>query len=264
MATVLQAAKIPLISPTATIPELTGVGDYIFRACFVDDFQGVAMATFAIRDLKAKTAVVLTNTGNKYSMDLAKTFIRQFTQQRGTIPWEGDYLMGSTDLVGMLFRVKAMHPDVIFLPGYVDDSAQIIKLARDKGIRVPILGGDGWDNLMYKTAGSALHGCYYTAQWHKDSANEKSIAFVKSWEKTRGKVESQWVAPAYDAVMLLADAVRKAGASEPAKIRDALAATKGFKGVTGDITFDAYRNPVGKPVVILKFHEGRSVYVKIK
>jgi len=262
IAPVLQKAGIPMITPESTHSDITKVGNYIFRTCFDDDFQGLIMAEFARKELKAATAVVLTNTGNQYSIDLARSFIKGFKDKKGTILWEGDFLMGSTDLDAMLSRVKKANPSVIYLPGYVDDSARIIKLAREKGIEIPFLGGDGWDDLMFKIAGDALHECFYTVQWHKNSTNPHSRAFVKAWEKRFGTVESAWIAPSYDAVMLLADAIKRAGSTKPSSIRKALEETNHFKGVTGDITFDANRNPVNKPAVILKFEQGTSHYIK--
>ncbi len=261
MAPVLQDAKIPMISDSSTNPHVTRIGDYIFRVCFTDPFQGAVMANFAFRDLKARTAIVLTNTGNQYSPGLAQAFIERFQQQGGKILWEGDYLEQVSDFMNLLTRVKTLRPDVIFLPGYSDDSGSIIHEARAMGIQTPFIGGDGWTLQMYKSGGDAVEGSYYSGHWHQDSPDERSREFVNKYIARYGEITHSGVPLAYDSVYLLADAVRRAHSLEPARIRDALAATVNFQGVTGTITFDEHGDPV-KSAVILQFAKGKSVYVK--
>ncbi len=262
MAPVLQAARIPMIAPISTSPEVTLVGNYIFRACFIDTFQGSVMADFARTDLRARTAVVFTNTGEVYCMDLAKFFISQFTRGGGKILWEGDYLADATDFTPLLKKLQHLNPDVIFLPGMPRDSGFIIKQARKMGITTKFLGGDGWGGEMYDYGGKMIEGNYFCAHWHTQSSGEKSRLFVKASQDLYGPDMFQGIALSYDAVMLLADAVKRARSIEPAKIKDALADTKAFTGITGEITFDENRNPINKSAVILKFENGATRYVK--
>ncbi len=263
LAPVLQAAKIPMISPSATIPEFTHAGDYIFRACFVDDFQGAVMAAFAIRDLKAGTAVVLTNTGNKYSMGLARVFVQQYRKAGGHVLLHGEYLEDVTDFPVLLKQVRKLNPKVVFVPGYGIDTGLIMKTAAGMGIRLQYLGGDGWsEEMIYQYAGDAVEGSYCCTSWNKNSPDRLSRKFVECFEKSYGKILSYTPPLTYDSFMLLADAVRRAGSLDHARIRDALASTRGFRGVTGEITFDANRNPVNKPAVILRYEKGATVYVK--
>ncbi len=263
MAPVLQAAGIPMISPTATIPELTLTGDYIFRACFMDDFQGAVMAAFALKDLKAKTAVVLTNTGNKYSMGLARMFIDQYRKAGGKVLLEREYLEDVTAFRAILEQVGPLKPQVVFIPGYGKDAGFIMKTASEMGMKLQYLGGDGWgEDLIYQYAGDAVEGSYCCSIWNRNNPERLSRQFVESFEKSYGRIKSFSPPLTYDSFMLLADAVKRANTFDKTKIRDALASTRGFKGVTGEVTFDENRNPRNKSAVILRFEQGRSVYVK--
>ncbi len=262
MAPVFQGAHIPMITPISTNPEVTLVGDYIFRACFIDPFQGRVMAEYARKDLRARSAVVLTNTGESYCMGLARYFISHFTRSGGEILWEGDYLATATDFTAQLHKAKGLTPDVIFVPGMRRDSSYIIKQARKMGMKTVFLGGDGWDADMYAYAGNTIEGNYFCAHWHPQSTRERSRRFLEESREAFGPdIKSAFVL-SYDAVMLLADAVKRADSLKPERIRGALAATRNFQGITGDITFDKDRNPTGKEAVILKFHNGSVVYVK--
>ncbi len=263
MAQVLQAAHIPMISPSATVPELTAVGDYIFRTCFIDDFQGEIMATFAFRDQNAGTAVVLTNAGNKYSLGLTKVFIEQYRKAGGEILMVEEYLEDLTDFPALLKKVQAIAPKVVFVPGYSKDTGLIMKTARDLGISLQFMGGDGWsEDLLYQYAGDAAEGSFTCSNWNKGGSDVLSRRFIETFEKSYYRITSFTVPLAYDALILLADAITRANSDNPLKIRDALAATRGFKGVTGDITFDEKRNPLNKAAVILKYEKGATVYLK--
>jgi len=261
MAPVLQAARIPMISPFSTNPDVTKVGDYIFRVCFTDSFQGPVMAQFALQGLKAKTAGILINANSRYSEGLAEFFNQSFKKQGGKILFEADYLQDTNDFTPYILKLKRLHPDVVFVPGHNADSVRIIKQAREAGLLIPFLGGDGWGNEMYDSGGSAIEGNFYSGHWHKDIENKKSRLFAEKYEKKYGKIENSGPALAHDVVFLFADAVRRAGSLRPAKIRDALAATCNFNGITGNISFNANGDPI-KPVVILEFDQGTSVYVK--
>jgi branched-chain amino acid transport system substrate-binding protein len=264
MAPVLQDARIPMISSGSTNPEVTLAGDFIFRVCFIDDFQGLVMAQFAFRDLGARKAVVLTNAGNKFSIGLAARFIDRFRKLGGRILWEGDYLEDASDFTAILGKVRNLTPEVVFLPGYSKDSALIIKEARKLGIQAVFLGGDGWTDVtgMYQYGGASLDGTYYSSHWYPDPGSPQNLVFMKKYEKRFGTAPDSASALGHDAMMVLADAVTRANSLDTGRIRDALAATRAFKGVTGEITFDKNRNPVNKPAVIMKFENGKSVYVK--
>jgi len=262
MARVLQKYGIPMISPSSTSPDLTLMGNYIFRICFNDNFQGKVMANFALNYLNAQNAVVLTNSSSKYSIGLSDAFIRQFSR-KGSVIWQSDYIEGTTNFLSFLEKIKNLNADVIFVPDHFRESGFIIKQARSMGISTIFLGGDGWLNQMYKYGGSAIEGNYYSAQWHYLSCDPVSRAFVRKYAKNHKSAAHPVVALVYDAVMLMADAVKRAGSSDHRAIRDAIAATSGFHGVTGPIKFDANGDPVNKPAVILKFENNDSVYFRL-
>ncbi len=260
MAPVLQAAKIPMMSPTSTNPEVTLVGDYIFRICFIDSFQGRVMAKFAIQDMKAKTACVLINANSKYSEGLAQYFIKNYQSQGGKILFKEYYLDKTADFSLLLKKIKTFQPKIIFLPGRSKDSGLIMKQARNNGISTIFLGGDGWSDDLYKTTGNIIEGNFFSKHWHRDSASTKSREFVEKYKIHFTRLISE-NALAYDSISLFADAVLRAGSFDPAKIRNAIAKTQNFQGVTGYITFNKNGDPI-KPAVILKFAKGTSLYVK--
>jgi len=261
MAPVLQAARIPMISPFSTNPGITLVGDYIFRVCFIDSFQGPVMAKYAFQDLKAKTAAILINADSRYSEGLAEFFNQCFQKQGGQILFTADYLQDTDNFALYLDKISLLQPDVVFVPGHATDSGRIIRQAREKGLSVTFLGGDGWDNTMYDYAGSAIHGNFYSGHWHKNIDNQTSRQFAKKYQQKFGKLADAGSALAFDVIFLFADAVNRAGSLKPAGIRKALAATRNFDGVTGNITLNDNGDPI-KPAVILKFAKGTSVYVK--
>ncbi len=261
LAPILQEAGILMITPIATNPDVTKTGNYIFRVCFIDPFQGAVMANFARRDLGAETAAALTNTSNSYSVGLANIFMEQFRKTGGAVAWEGEYIQDTYDYKELLEKVNALAPDVVFLPGYQKDSARIIKQARNMGVTATFLGGDAWSDIMYEIGGEAIHGGYYTNHWHRGAGFEESRLFLKAYEKDHDAVSHPAFALAYDAVMILAEAIKQAQSADPDRIRDALSGIRNYRGVTGNISFDENRNPV-KPAVILKFENKSSVYVK--
>lgn len=262
MAPVLQAAGIPMISPISTNPQVTKVGEYIFRACFIDDFQGEVMANFAYRDLQAKTAVVLTNTSEKFSLGLAALFIEKFSKLGGTVLWEGDYLGDTVDFSKQIERLRELAPDVCFIPGYDNDVGYFIKQSRERGVNTVFLSGDGLTHDLYKYAGKAASGTYIADHWHAASDSLKAARFKELYVKAAVPSIDTAAPLTWDAVMLLADAVARAKSLKPSEIRTALAQTRDFPGITGNITFDADRNPINKPAVILQFGDNATGYVK--
>jgi branched-chain amino acid transport system substrate-binding protein len=260
MAPVLQSAGIPMISNISTNPKVTLVGDYIFRVCYIDPFQGKVLANFAIHDLKAMTAAVLVNVDDQYSEGLAEFFIDNYRQQGGEVLFVQEYLEKSSDFTVFFEKVKEFQPDVVFHPGHTKMSAFVLKQVRENGVNTTFLGGDGWNDSMYKIAGNTIEGSYYSNHWHPDSTNEKSLQFVKKYTSRSREFDSA-TALAEDCVFLFADAVMRAQSFEPVRIRDAIAATENFQGVTGQISFDKNGDPV-KSAVILKFENSKSMYVK--
>lgn len=260
MAPVFQKAGIPMISPVSTNPALTLVGDYIFRICYTDPFQGRILAKFAIQHLKAKTAGVLINANRKYSEGLAEYFVQSYSQLGGRVLFEENYLEKTADFTPIINKIKALQPEVLFHPGHTKVSAYFLKQARINGIKTTFIGGDAWNDSMYKIVGSIIEGSYYSTHWHEDGTGVKNRLFVEKYRRKSRKYDPG--SPlGEDCVYLFADAVRRAKSLEPSRIRDAIAATNNFQGVTGNIRFDDNGDPI-KSAVILKFENGTSVYVK--
>lgn len=265
MAPLLQEAGIPMITPGSTNPEVTRIGDHIFRTCFTDAFQGRVMARFARKELGAETAFILKNVSSHYSLDLAGFFKDDFSSLGGKVPWEGRYKEKDLDFMEVLKPIRDFRPDVVFLPGYVRDSALILKQAFSMGIDTPFLGGDGWSwsGQMRELAGDILEGNYYCSHWHED-ADFGNRGPLETFYKLNDREKRTYFGSlsSYDAVTVLIEAIRTAGGLDRKKIRDALASTRNFQGTLGDITFDENRNPVNRRAVVLKFEGGRSVLVK--
>ncbi|SMC36819.1 ABC-type branched-chain amino acid transport system, substrate-binding protein [Desulfocicer vacuolatum DSM 3385] len=264
MAPVLQRAGIPMITPVSTMPGLTEIGNYIFRVCFTDELQAKAMASFATKDLNAHTAVVLHNVNEQYSGTLANYFSQCFIKNNGKVLFHGYYTAKSVDFTDMLATVKDMAPDIVFIPGYSRDSALVIRQAVEMGITATFLGGDAWTEKMFDYAGNALNGSYTTASWHKDfsfpGSRHLKALFRKKYTNT--PVYNSDIPLTYDAMGLLAHAVKKAGTLNTEKIRDVLAKTVDYHGATGDIAFDGKGNPLGKEVVIVQLEGNTSRFVK--
>ena len=254
MAPYLQEMKVPMISPDSTHPDVTRAGDYIFRACFSDTFQGKALARFARNGLKAGTAVVVRNLTSDYSLGLSEIFSREFSENGGKVLATLSYKFQQTDFSDLLKEAKRLAPDVLFIPGHAE-SGYIVKQAQDMGIRAKMLGGDGWPyRQFYANGGQDLKEGYYTAHWNKHLANEKTRDFIARYKNVYEVTD--FAAISYDAAMLLFDAIRRADTVDRRAIRDALAATKNFDGVTGRISFDANGDPV-KQAVVMKITDGR-------
>ncbi len=264
MATVLQKAKIPMITPGSTKTGVTRKGDYIFRICFIDSFQGPAMAGFAYDDLGARTAVVFTNINEPYSVNLASHFIKAFTGRGGQLLQSRHYKGSAVDFTGILKKGMLSRPDVYFVPGYSRDSGLLIKQAVKLGIETTFLGCDAWDgSVIFEYGGDALKGSYYSTHWHPQVTFPRSHYFKKLYRKKFGNREiTSPVILTYDAVMVLADAIGRAGSLDRISIRNALAETKNFKGATGNISFDANGDPVDKEMSIIRFGRSRQFFVK--
>lgn len=256
-----QSAKVPLIAPSSTNPAVTQVGDYIFRSCFIDAFQGEVMARFAVNTLKAKKAAILLDYNSPYSRGLTEFFELSFAKLDGQIVVKQSYSQGDADFRGQLSAIKSADPDVIYVPGYYGDVALIAKQARQLGITKPLLGADGWDAPeLWDLGGDTLNGCYISNHYSVDDPSETIQNFVRSYRLRYGNLTPDaHAALGYDTMKFLAEAMRRAGTTDRTKLRDALAETKNFVGVTGVISMDASRNAV-KPAVILKLQDGSYIY----
>ena len=257
MAPKAQAAKVPMVSPSSTNEKVTAVGDYIFRACFIDPFQGYVMAKFATDTLKLKKAAILRDVRNDYSVGLAKVFNDNFIKLGGQVVDNQSYSSGDVDFKAQLTNIKAAKPQAIYVPGYYTDVGLIARQAREVGLTVPLLGGDGWDSeKLYEIGGAALEGSYFSNHYSVDDPSPRIQEFVAKFKKVySGQVPDSLAAQAYDAAGMLYDAMKRANDLTGPSIRDALAQTKDYKGVTGDITMDDKRNAT-KPAVVLKVSKG--------
>jgi branched-chain amino acid transport system substrate-binding protein len=256
-----QVSKIPLISPSATDPAVTQIGDFVFRACFIDLFQGEVMARFSVNTLKAKKAAILFDFNSGYSRGLTDFFELSFTRLGGQVVTKQLYTQGDRDYRGQLNTIRLAAPDVIYIPGYYGDIAVIAKQARQLGITQPLLGGDGWDAPeLWELGGDALNGSYISNHYSIEDPSAAIQKFVKDYKALYGNLPPDaHAALGYDAMRVLADAIQRAGATDGTKLRDALAQTKNFPGVTGVISINAERNAV-KPAVILKLQDARYIY----
>jgi branched-chain amino acid transport system substrate-binding protein len=254
-APICQQNKVPMISPASTNPKVTEVGDYIFRVCFIDPFQGTVMAKFALAKGWKKVAV-LTDVKQDYSVGLEEFFMKGFKAGGGEIVKEQKYSTGDKDFKPQLTSIKAAKPDAIFVPGYYAEVSLIGKQAKLLGIKVPLLGGDGWvgDSLL-KVAGNALDGSFFSCHFSADDRSAETQDFVKKYQAKYGAVPDDMAALGYDSAVILAEAIKRAGGTDGEKLRDAIAATKGHKGITGVITLDEKRN-ASKSAVILTIAGG--------
>lgn len=244
-----QANKVIQIAPAATAVNVTDAGNYIFRACFIDPFQGRVGGKFASENLGAKKAAILYDIGNDYSVGLTDNFVSEFTKNGGTIVAKESYGAGEKDFNAIITKVKAANPDVVYLPDYYSTVALIAKQLRAQGVNTPIVGADGWDGLTENADDSVLNG-YYSNHYAEDSDSPAVQKFVKNFEAKYGKKPNSFAALGYDSVYMLKDAILKAGTStDIAKIREALEATDADY-VTGHIKFDEKRNPIKSAVMV--------------
>lgn len=260
--------KVPLISASATADDVTlnkggNVLDYVFKTCFSDSFQGVIMGEFATGDLGKKNAAVLIDTGSDYSKGLAKSFKDSFTGKGGKIVTEEAYAAKQTDFKAVLTKIKGSNPDVLFIPGYYEEVGLIVKQARELGLNIPVLGGDGYDSpKLAELAGKeALAGVYYTNHYSSMDTTPEVVKFKDAFKAKYGKEADAFNALGYDLAYFVADGIKRAGAADPVKLKDALAATKDFKGITGTFSMDAKHNPV-KAITILEMKNGQPTFLK--
>ena len=256
-APICQSNGVPMITPSSTNPKVTQVGDYIFRICFMDPFQGWVTAKFTATTLGLKRVAILKDVRNEYSVGLAQFFTESFTGFGGTIIGEQAYSEGDADFKAQLTALKALQPEAIFLPGYYNEAALICKQARELNITIPIIGGDGWDSAkLFEIGGAAMNNTYYCNHYSPSDTAAIVQHFVS---KFRGKFHETPDALAvlgYDAGRILVDAIARAGSVDGPKLRDAIAATRSFRGVAGTVTINADRNAT-KTAVIIGIQDGK-------
>ena len=260
VARVAQDAGIPMISSLSTNPDVTKIGGYIFRICFTDDFQGKVIARFARYDLKASTAVIFVDVTSDYSLKLSEIFRQDFEQLGGRVLLELEYKLKQLQFGEEIEKAAKAAADLIFIPGH-DESGLIAKKLQDAGTSSIFMGGDGWSTAVFlKKGGSELKRGYYSTHWSAHLDTEQSRAFVKKYKIDSADPDDN-VALGYDAMMLLADAIKRAGTVDRKRIRDAIANTQSFKGVTGAIRFNENGDPI-KSAVLMEIMNGQPHYLK--
>ncbi|MFZ4575004.1 MAG: ABC transporter substrate-binding protein [Phycisphaerales bacterium] len=251
-APVCQEFGVPMITPSSTNSEVTKVGDMIFRVCYIDPFQGKAAATFVQKDLKLTKVALLFDQSGSYSVGLKDEFSKAFRASGGTIVSEQAYNEGDPDFSAQLTRIREANPEAIFVPGYYSEVAKIAIQGRKLGLTVPLIGGDGWDSEeLGKNAKDAIEGCFYSNHYAPDQATPEITEFVSKYQKAYGGIPDGLAALGYDAAKILFASMSRAKSLKGTDLRDAIAATKDFKGVTGSITLNADRDAV-KPVVMVE------------
>lgn len=260
-APIAQRYKVPMVTPSSTNPKVTQVGDYIFRTCFIDPFQGKVMANFAYDTLKARNVAVLRDVKSDYSVGLSEFFKRTFEERGGKVVSDISYTAGDIDFKAQLTSVRTKKVDAIFVPGYYTEVGLIGRQARELGIKVPLLGGDGWDSSrLVEISGNSLENSYFSNHYTAESKDPRVVEFVEKYKKVFGEVPDGLAAMGYDATLVLIDALKRTANHTPQEIRDALAQTKNFQATTGVISFNADRD-AEKAAVVLTVKSGQFKYV---
>lgn len=248
IAPLAQAQKVLMLAPAATLTSITEAGDYVFRACFIDPFQGTVGGRFAAENLKAKKAAILYDIGNDYSIGLYENFKIAFEKAGGQVVAAESYSTGDKDFNAQLTKIKTANPDVVYLPDYYGTVALIAKQLRAQGITAPMIGADGWDGIIDNAGDEVLNG-FYSNHYAADSTDPRVVNFVKAYEAKFNSTPVSFAALAYDCVFLLKDAMEKSGKTDATTLKDTL---KGISGsyVTGTLSFDENRNPVKSAVMM--------------
>jgi len=256
-APIAQSNGVPMISPSSTNPAVTEKGEYIFRVCFTDPYQGTALAAFVRQNLKLETAAILQDQKNDYSVGLAAVFRKEFEAAGGKIVAQQSYSGGDSEFRPQLTTIKAASPQVLFIPGFYTDVGQIAIQARDLGLNVPLVGGDGWDSpVVIQIGGKSIEGSYFSDHYFVGDTRPVVRKFVGEYQKRHGKKPEATAALGYDALHIFAAAAKRANSLDRKAIRDQIAATKDYDGVSGKISFGPDRNPI-KPVAMIKIENGQ-------
>jgi len=264
-APIAQQNMVPMVTPGSTNPEVTKKGDYIFRVCYIDPFQGEVMARFTFETLGLRKVAMIKDVKNDYSIGLAQFFTEEFTRLGGQVIGEQAYSEQDTDFRAQLTAIKGLKPEAIIVPGYYQESALLVKQARDLNMTMPFVGGDGWDSgKLIEVGGEAMNGTYFTNHYAADDTLAVVQEFVSAYkQRFGGETPDAMAVLGYDAALILFDAIGRAGSDDPTKIRDALSRTVGFPGVSGTTTIDAERN-ARKPIVVVKIEDGQiKLHTKI-
>lgn len=262
---VSQDNKIPILTPTGTNEKITvdngKVRPFAFRSCFIDAFQGTVMANFASNSIKAKNAVIYIDNSSDYSKGLAQSFEATFAKNGGKIIAKEAFLQKDQDFKATLTKIKALNPEVIFLPAYYEEVGKIVKQARELGITAPILGTDGWDDpKVVEIAGAAaLNNTYFSNHYSAQDKDPNVAKFIEAYKKEYNQEPNALAVLGYEGGLLLIDAIKRANSTEPAKIREALEQTKNLQVTTGVITMDANHNPV-KSAVVIEMKDGKQTF----
>ena len=266
-ANVSESAKVPFLAIGATNPKVTlddktgKVEPNTFRVCFIDPFQGTVGANFVLNELKLKKAVIFVDNSSDYSKGLASFFKQAYTSKGGEIVGEEAYLQKDTDFKAVLTKIKTMNPEILYVPGYYEEVGKIIKQARELGMNLPIVGGDGWDSpKLSEIAGAGpLNNTFFTNHYSPDDTSEASKAFVDAYVKAYNQKPDAPAVLGYDGARLMIDAISRAGGTDGAKVSKALAETKNYKAVTGDTSLNETHDAV-KSAVIIEFKDGKQAY----
>ncbi|MGQ9919864.1 MAG: ABC transporter substrate-binding protein [Desulfobacca sp.] len=259
-ARICEDSGVIMISPWSTNPKTTEGKKYIFRACFIDDFQGQVMAKFARQHLKAETAAVLYDVASEYNKGIAEFFKQFFEADGGKVVAFASYTTGDKDFSSQLTTIKAAAPQVLFLPNYYNEVPLQVKQARQQGLSCAIIGSDSWGSQELLTLGGAdLEKAFFSTHYAPDIATPKAQEFIQAYEAKYGKKPDDVAALTYDAGLLLCQAITQAGVLDRSKVRDTLAQVKEFEGVTGKMTFRGGGDPL-KSAVILQVHNGQFKY----
>lgn len=256
--------KIPYIAPCATAPNITNdngkVKEFVFRACFIDPFQGQVMAVFADKTLKVKNVAIFYDSSSDYSKGLAEVFQKTFEGKGGKIVAKEAFLGKDVDFKAALTKLKASNPDALYIPGYYEEVSKIIKQAREMGITCPLIGSDGWESpKLAEIAGKdALKDCYYVSAFNAKDEDPSVQDFIKKFKAKYQKDPDIFAMQGYNAGLILADAIKRAGTTDGTKLAKAIAETKDLQIASGKLTFDANHNPV-MPALIIAIENGVPV-----
>jgi len=257
---ICQQHGIPMLTPTATNPKVTEIGDYIFRICWIDPFQGELMAKFAINSLHARKMAILYDVGSDYSVGLVEVFTSTVEKLGGHIVEKKSFNAGDTDFSAQLTAIQSVNPDAVFLPVFYTEAGLILRQARSLQMKSDFLGSDGWDSpKLIEIGGEALNGSYFCTHFFSGDPAPLVQKFVAAYRSKFHQLPSMGSALGYDAARLLVQSLE--GGIDPKQIRDRLAATKNFPGVTGEITMNPQRNAV-KPAVVLQIKDGQYHFVQ--
>lgn len=250
-APIAQQKKIPMVTPSSTNPKVTEIGDYIFRTCFIDPFQGTVMAKFAIENLKLKKVAILRDLRSDYSVGLADYFAMKFKELGGEVVADMTYQSQDVDFKAQLTQIKSKKPEGLFIPGYYTEVGLIARQARDLGLKVPLMGGDGWDSPKLTEIGqAAVQGGYFSNHYSTESTEPVAVEFMSKYKARYNKSPDGLSSVAYDAGKIVAKALELAPELTPAAVRDQLAKIKDYMGATGKITIDEKRNATKSAVVV--------------